>query len=467
MTHCPAFAPQPVPRCTLPRQQPWWRHAVCGTRALKAGGGATSGSVTLGLDFGTSGARVMAVDATGTLVADARTPWPANGSDDWPAAWETALWELLTSLPSAVRAQVRALALDGTSATCLLVDATSGAPLTQALLYNAACTEALPAVAALAPKGHTCVAATSTLAKLMTWHTAGRVARNAVLAHQADHIAALLHGRVGVSDWNNALKLGFDPEASAWPPWLIGSQVGHALPRAVVRPGACIGPLTPAAASRAGLPADCVVAAGTTDSIAAFLASFGDGAAEMAPGDAVTSLGSTLAVKMLSRTRIDDAVHGIYSHRIGDDTWLVGGASNTGGAVLKALFGDSDKLRTLSARIIPGVASPLDYYPLNAPGERFPVNDAKLEPRLSPRPADEAEFLHGVLESRARIEARGYQLLAAQGAPPLRRVLTAGGGGANEQWVAIRQRLLGVPVSRATQGEAAYGAALLARQALL
>jgi hypothetical protein len=44
---------------------------------------------------------------------------------------------------------------------------------------------------------------------------------------------------------------------------------------------------------------------------------------------AVTSLGSTLAIKLLSETRIDDARYGLYSHRLGS-SWLVGGASNTG-----------------------------------------------------------------------------------------------------------------------------------------
>ena len=41
----------------------------------------------------------------------------------------------------------------------------------------------------------------------------------------------------------------------------------------------------------------------------------------------MSSLGSTLAVKLLSATPCDDAARGIYSHRLGA-LWLVGGASN-------------------------------------------------------------------------------------------------------------------------------------------
>jgi hypothetical protein len=48
----------------------------------------------------------------------------------------------------------------------------SGAVLTAPLMYDAACPGALPAVAAMAPKGHTVLAATSTLCKLVHWQQA-------------------------------------------------------------------------------------------------------------------------------------------------------------------------------------------------------------------------------------------------------------------------------------------------------
>lgn len=44
------------------------------------------------------------------------------------------------------------------------------------------------------------------------------------LLHQADWLAALLHGQTRHSDWNNALKLGFDPGLPGYPDWLL-SQV--------------------------------------------------------------------------------------------------------------------------------------------------------------------------------------------------------------------------------------------------
>ena len=59
-------------------------------------------------------------------------------------------------------------------------------------------------------------------------------------------------------------------------------------------------------------------AAGAADSNAAFLAAGVDSV-----GEAVSSLGSTFAVKLLSNSRVDNAAYGIYSHRLGD-AWLVG-----------------------------------------------------------------------------------------------------------------------------------------------
>ena len=64
---------------------------------------------------------------------------------------------------------------------------------------------------------------------------------------------------------------------------------------------------------------------------------------------------------------------------------VAGGASNTGGTVLRQHF-TNDELAELSKSIDPAAPSGLDYYPLAKPGERFPVYDPKMTPRLEPRP---------------------------------------------------------------------------------
>ena len=295
---------------------------------------------------------------------------------------------------------------------------------------------------------------------------AGRAAGSRVLAvmgsypiedlHQADWVLGRLSGRYDVSDENNALKSGYDPVRREWPDWI---GVPRALLPRVQPPGTPVAPVLPEIAARFGLPAGTIAATGTTDGCAAFLATSAD-----QPGDGVTSLGSTLTIKLFSDTPVFAPEFGIYSHRLGD-RWLPGGASNTGGAALARHF-DSAMLTRLSALIDPARDSGLDYYPLPNPGERFPVADPRLEPREAPRPDDDVAFLHGLLEGIARIEALAYQRLAELGAPPLRTLRTVGGGARNSTWTALRARLLGVPFADALSDEAAVGTAGLALQAL-
>lgn len=57
-------------------------------------------------------------------------------------------------------------------------------------------------------------------------------------------------------------------------------------------------------------------------------------------------------------------------------------------------------------------------------------------------------------------------MLKELGASPVDEVFTAGGGSKNEKWIKIRERVLGLPVSKAVQTEAAYGAALLAMKGI-
>ncbi|XP_024030099.1 uncharacterized protein LOC21391801 [Morus notabilis] len=374
---------------------------------------------------------------------------------DWARSWKSTLFSLLEDVPSSLRKIIASISIDGTSATTLIVDSNTGEPLWRPFLYNESCPEALPTVRSIAPANHTVCSGSSTLCKLVSWwERVGSQRKSALLLHQADWLLWLLHGKLGVSDYNNALKVGYDPELDAYPSWLLSQPYSQLLP-SVRAPGTSIGHLKEDIRSQFGFPKDCVVCAGTTDSIAAFLA-----ARASQPGKAVTSLGSTLAIKLLSTTRVEDARFGVYSHRL-DDKWLVGGASNTGGAVLRQIFTD-EQLAKLSEQINPMVPSPLDYYPLKTAGERFPVSDPSMAPRLDPRPESDVEFLHGIFESIARIEAKGYNLLKDLGAAKVDEVFTAGGGAKNEKWTRIRERVLGLPVSCASQTEAAYGAALLA-----
>ena len=222
-------------------------------------------------------------------------------------------------------------------------------------------------------------------------------------------------------------------------------------------PGTAFGPISDAAAQAFGLAAGTVMVAGTTDGCASFLAT---GASDI--GDGVTALGSSLTIKVLSPKPVFAPQFGIYSHRIGDN-WLAGGASNSGGKALAVHF-SKDELIALSRQIAAEPPTGLDYYPLPAVGERFPFADQRMKPRLSPRPASDTEFLKGMFEGIAAIEALGYQRLAELGSPALRSVRSVGGGAANDVWTKIRQKKLGVPFLPALSEDAAFGTARLALQ---
>ncbi|AZO52769.1 MULTISPECIES: FGGY-family carbohydrate kinase [unclassified Mesorhizobium] len=411
--------------------------------------------LVVGIDIGTSGARAIAMRQDFSIAGQSAVRLEKFGQNPRdPSAWWQAVQAALAELLSGVdRAAIRAIAIDGTSGTLLPVDA-DGRPLAEPLMYNDKVDDGdiLAAIARAAPEASAAHGATSGLAKALRYQHLPGIA--AVL-HQADWIAGNLSGRFDVSDENNALKTGYDVEERRWPDWIAAAGMRMDLLPDVVEPGDVTGTLTTAAAALFGLPRDVVVVAGTTDGCASFLATGAKTA-----GDGVTALGSSLTIKILSDRPISAPRFGIYSHRLGD-TWLAGGASNSGGKVLAQHF-PLARIIELSAMIDPTTETGLDYYPLGTAGERFPIADPALPPRLTPRPADDADYLKAMFEGMAAIEALGYRRLAELGAPALTSVRSVGGGAANPVWSAIRQRKVGVAFLPALSDEAAAGTARLA-----
>ncbi|MBZ9740885.1 MULTISPECIES: FGGY-family carbohydrate kinase [unclassified Mesorhizobium] len=411
--------------------------------------------LVVGIDIGTSGARAVAMRQDFSIVGQSAVPLDRFGQNPRdPSVWWQAVQAALAELLSGVdRAAILAVAIDGTSGTLLPVDI-DGRPLAEPLMYNDKVDDAaiLAAIVREAPEASAAHGATSGLAKALRFQHQPGIA--AVL-HQADWIAGNLSGRFDVSDENNALKTGYDVEQRRWPDWIAATGMRMDLLPDVVEPGDVTGTLTAAAAELFGLPRDVVVVAGTTDGCASFLAT-----GATAAGDGVTALGSSLTIKILSDRPISAPRFGIYSHRLGD-SWLAGGASNSGGKVLARHF-PLARIIELSAMIDPTTETGLDYYPLGTAGERFPIADPALPPRLTPRPANDADYLKAMFEGMAAIEALGYGRLAELGAPALTSVRSVGGGAANPVWTAIRQRKLGVAFLPALSDEAAAGTARLA-----
>jgi D-ribulokinase len=421
-----------------------------------------NGHSYIGIDVGTSGVRGILISSSGKVLAEARTALPQTRDSGGmktqnPQDWWNAVVDCLRQLASKESlSDVAGLCVDGTSGTTLLTDA-KNQPLTPALMYSdmrspetaRKLLERIPQAAAACSPGS---------ALLKAWWLRERHAPtdDFFIQQQADWILSRLRGAPGISDWNNALKLGYDVVNKNWPEWML--QINwpvNALPD-VFAPGTQIDTIDADIAAETGLPQETQLHAGTTDGVAAFLAS---GASR--PGDAMTSLGSTLILKLCSRHPVTSTEHGVYSHRLDENRWLTGGASNTGGAVLKQLFTDSD-LKILSQQMNPDISTGRDYYPLPAVGERFPVNDPEKKPLMSPVPDDPTVFLQGLFEGIARIEKTGYDLLEQLGTDPVMSIRTTGGGAVNTTWTSIRERIVSRPMLPSLHNEAAYGTARLA-----
>ncbi len=408
----------------------------------------------LGIDVGTSGVRIAARGRDGALLAMAQAPMVLPAAEfgralQDPMIWWDAVMKAFAALDVS-GLQILALAIDGTSGTIVPIDA-AGKAVGMGSMYNdLAEPEFVQRVAVVAPAETAALGGTSPLARsMMMPNTYARI------VHQADWLVGQFSGVFDVTDENNALKSGYDPVLREWPAWIAKTGFAVAAFPRVVAAGTRISTIAAAVADHFKLPRDVAVVAGTTDGCAAFLAS---GAAEA--GDGVTSLGTTLTLKLLSATPVFAPHYGIYSHRIGDQ-WLAGGASNTGGAVLAKEFAQ-EQIVQYTEQIDPAVPTGLEYYPLPKPGERFPINDPGMQPRMMPKPDDQRVYFQAILEGIAAVEALGYRRLAELGASPLRSIRSVGGGAANGKWTAMRLKALSVPALASASEHAAMGTARLA-----
>jgi sugar (pentulose or hexulose) kinase len=424
--------------------------------------------VFLGIDIGTSGVRGSAINEAENEIASyhiafENTPIENTRSEQNPATWSTQLDCLISEISRQIQQldsphQIVAITIDGTSST-LIACKNDGTPLSPAMMYNDQQShKQAEIISRFAPIDTAVHSASSSLAKAL--FLLDKHPETELFCHQADWLAASLTGQYGISDENNCLKLGYDSVNQCWPEWLFHNNENTLLTKdqlpTVISPGTKMGTVTSMLIEKYQLAAHCNVFAGTTDSIAAVLAT---GAKQL--GDAVTSLGSTLVIKLFSDKPIFNPEYGIYSHRL-HDQWLVGGASNSGGSVLLQHF-TAAQLKELTEKLNPDQLTGLDYYPLPATGERFPVNDKNKKNNTEPRPTSDVEFFQALLEGIANIESEGYKKLESLGATPPKRIYTAGGGSNNLAWRELRAKISGINIVDATHSEACYGSALLAK----
>src|SRR5438552_14086598 len=181
--------------------------------------------------MGTGGVRACAIDAQGDVQGFASTALPAprqdgDAIDQEPELWWQASVTTIRKLGETIDlGRVERIAVDGTSGTLLLIDAI-GRPCSPGLMYNdARAVREAARIADVAPAESGAHGRSSALAKLLHLLNRGNVGNARYAVHQADWIAGRLANRPGINDENNALKLGYDPIARAWPSWLAQLDV--------------------------------------------------------------------------------------------------------------------------------------------------------------------------------------------------------------------------------------------------
>src|ERR671916_737609 len=424
--------------------------------------------LTIGIDLGTQSVRVVLMEEDGTLAATGIAPLTSVRADDIrheqdPEVW----WETVGEAGRKVMGdrgdrEIDGLAICSTSGTILLTDA-HGSPLTPALMYNDGRASEETRLAQEAggevwsSLGYQ-MRSSFALPKLL-WLLRSGIGKGASrMMHSADFVASRLAGGAVATDWSHALKTGYDLVDERWPQEVMERlEVPVGLLPPVVRPGTQIGEVDSLASEHTGIPAGIPIRAGMTDSCAAQISA---GALEEGSWNSV--IGTTLALKGVTRKLLRDPGGVVYCHRHPDGGWLPGGASSTGAGIIPEMFPDSDldDLNEGAARHGPSTAA---FYPLASKGERFPFADPEARSFWSGEPEDEADRFRAVLEGVAFVERLCFVHLESLGASVSGPVSSTGGGAKSRLWSQLRADVLGVPVIVPRSSEGSVGMAILAR----
>lgn len=437
----------------------------------------------LGVDLGTSGVKVVAVDEAGAVVAShtcsypLQTPrpgWTEQRPDDW---WDATL-EAVREVGARVGGQVVGIGLSGQMHGMVALDA-HGDVLRPAILWNdnrnkAECDLLLDRVGGLdGLLGLTNNASLPgyTIGKVL-WlrqHEPDVFARTEVVLNPKDHLRWRLTGE-RVTDVSDASGFGaLDVRHRRWSSGLMAAlELPESMLPPVVESDSPAGRLTPEAAALTGLPVGTPVVAGGGDSV---LQTTSMGI--VSPG----TLGITLGTAGILGAAIEhcpDNAQGRLQISCGNEAgrWhVMGVALSTGGALqwwtdaLRALVPDaSNATVTALATRSPVGARGVRFLPYLV-GERAPHVDPDARATFVGVDLghDLTDLSRAVLEG-ALLNLREIRDIMAEVGVATDDVRVSGGASAYPLWRQTLADVLGTPVHLVTNGEqgAAYGAALLA-----
>lgn len=430
----------------------------------------------LGIDLGTSGVKVLLIDAGQAVVASAtaaldvtrkHTGWSEQDPRDWVRATEAAIGQIRASHPQELGA-VAGIGLSGQMHGAVLLDREDQV-LRPCILWNdtRAHREAaeLDADTRFRDITGNIVFPGFTAPKLV-WvkrHEPEIFARTAKVLLPKDYLRLWLTGE-HVSEMSDAAGTAWlDVSKRAWSEDLLHAtdlELSH-MPRLVEGTDPS-GTLRAELASSWGMKASVVIAGGAGDNAASAC-----GAGTVTPGSAFISLG-TSGVLFAANDRYlpnpESAVH-TFCHAL-PGTWHQMGVILSATDALNWLAGITGKgapdlAAELGGKLRP--PSPVTFLPYLS-GERTPHNDAMIRGSFTglEHGSDRATLTQAVMEGVAFAFRDNLEALKQAGTT-LDRVMAVGGGSRSTYWLKAIATALNLPVEVQAEGDwgAAFGAARL------
>ena len=398
-----------------------------------------------GLDFGSSGARISIINFSKEIIYEKSSCYKYPFKN--PKGWINACIELFEDIPYGIKRYLSRISISGTSGTLVPCEF-NGNNIGDAIPYNEVSYSNPEIINSIVGNDKFLNTPYSSLAKALKLIEI--YGEDILLRHQSDWISGWFLNDWSLGEEGNNVKLGWNIATKSWPSSYDSLSLKGCIPT-IIKSGCLLGKINKLIAKKLETNENLLVIAGTTDSNAAFLAG------EVKQNEGLTILGTTIVLKKIVKKRF--VYPGITMHKVKGD-WICGGSSNAGCGILSKYFTDME-IQELSQQINPAKETTLNYLPLNSVGERFPINNPSLKPRIKPRPVSDALFLHGLFEGLVNIELKGWEKIKELTGTYPTKIITIGGGAKNPQWRSIREKILKVPIINSNK-TTSFGSALIA-----
>lgn len=441
----------------------------------------------LGIDVGTSGCKITAIDLEGRIVDQAFDeyetfhPQPGHSEQD-PEEWYTVVCKSLRAMFAREKCRadaVVALSLDGSTHNAVLAGS-DFVPLRRAIMWTDQ--RSAPQAAWLEKQAGEQIFNTTYQKPSPTWtlpqmlwlkeHEPEVLARTAHILFTKDYVRWRLTNTWETDHIEAQGSLFYDMNKRAWAADLarLAGLPAACLPP-LVRPTDVVGSVTAAAAAATGLRAGMPVIAGCSDSAVEDYA-----AGAIQPGQMILKLATAGNVNVMTGEPHPHPRTLTYSHVI-PGLWYSVVATNTAASAerwFRDLFcgqemaqaKEQDKsvyslMHEAAAAVAPG-ADGLFFHPYLL-GERAPYWDPKLRGSFvgATMRHSKAHFLRALLEGVAYSLRDCFRTILEMRLP-VHEIRLIGGGARSTLWSQITSDIFARPVVRPAGCDASFGAALLA-----